>query len=148
MDQHDFPDKTHKDNGAPLPSSNESRVLNLVRQDFAGPLPHPSIMEGYEHVLPGSAERILVMAEKQLEHRIKTESLLAKEQMKQSGRGQHYALFICSFALGISAALAFTGHEVTASVIGGLDLIGLAAVFIAGKAFEAKEKTEVSGEEK
>jgi uncharacterized membrane protein len=144
MDQHDLPDKTHKEDGPPLSPSNKNRVVNLVRQDFAGPLPHPSTLEGYEHVLPGSAERILIIAEKQLDHRINTESLLAREQLKQSGRGQHYALFICSFALAISAALALTGHEFTASVIGGLDLIGLAAVFIAGKAFEAKEKTDES----
>ncbi|NTU52769.1 MAG: hypothetical protein HGA97_03520 [Chlorobiaceae bacterium] len=87
------------------------------------------------------------MAEKQLDHRINTESLIAHEQMRQSSRGQHYALFICSLALAISATLAMTGHEVTAAVIRGLDLIGLAAVFVAGRIFSPKNSDKEPSEQ-
>jgi uncharacterized membrane protein len=38
-------------------------------QAFSGPLPPPSVLKGYEEVVRGSAERILVMAEKQQDHR-------------------------------------------------------------------------------
>lgn len=31
---------------------------------YEGPMPHPSLLAGYEQVLPGSAERILAMAER------------------------------------------------------------------------------------
>lgn len=131
----DLPDNIHEEGGSADGNRQDSGQVSLIRQEFAGPLPHPSVLAGYDDVVPGSAERILRMAEKQLEHRIGTESLLAREQMRQATRGQHYALFICSLALVIAAGLAFSGHEVTASIIGGLDLIGLAAVFIAGKVF-------------
>jgi uncharacterized membrane protein len=134
MTPSDLPDNLHQQ--APEDGDGQEHgSLNLIHQSLNGPLPHPSILGGYDDVVPGSAERILRMAEKQLEHRIDTESLLAREQMHQATRGQHYALFICSLALVIAAGLAFSGHEVTASIIGGLDLIGLAAVFIAGKVF-------------
>lgn len=120
MTRNDLPDKSNGDvephSGISDPEQNP--VVSLDRQDFTGPLPHPSILAGYDQVVPGSAERILVMAEKQLDHRINTESFIAHEQMKQSSRGQHYAFFICSFALAISATLAMTGHEVTAALLG------------------------------
>jgi uncharacterized membrane protein len=41
---------------------------------YIGPIPPPSIMEGWEKVLPGSADRILKMAEKQSAHRISIEA--------------------------------------------------------------------------
>jgi len=36
---------------------------------FSGPLPHPTLFQAYEHTLPGAANRILEMAEKQQIHR-------------------------------------------------------------------------------
>ncbi|MBI1739603.1 MAG: DUF2335 domain-containing protein [Acidobacteriales bacterium] len=36
---------------------------------FSGPLPHPEDLAKYEQVLPGSADRIIRMAERQAEHR-------------------------------------------------------------------------------
>lgn len=35
---------------------------------FQGPVPHPNLMAGYEEVLPGSADRILTMAEQSATH--------------------------------------------------------------------------------
>jgi len=99
MTQNDLPDKPNGDveRHSGISDSDQSPFVSLVRQDFTGPLPHPSILAGYNQVLPGSAERILVMAEKQLDHRINTESFIAHEQMKQSSRGQHYALLLLQF---------------------------------------------------
>ncbi|MDE6052372.1 MAG: DUF2335 domain-containing protein [Lachnospiraceae bacterium] len=45
------------------------REMRQVVSEFSGPLPPPNIIKGYEDILPGSAERILAMAEKQSEHR-------------------------------------------------------------------------------
>lgn len=44
-----------------------------VREVFLGPVPHPEILQGYEKVIPGAAERILMMAEQQQEHRFARE---------------------------------------------------------------------------
>ena len=54
-----------------IPESKEEleKFLIAVYQEFAGPIPPPSMMKQYEETLPGSADRILKMAEKQSEHR-------------------------------------------------------------------------------
>ena len=44
-------------------------VAEVIRSEFSGPIPPPNIIKGYEEVLPGSADRILAMAEKQSNHR-------------------------------------------------------------------------------
>ena len=54
-----------------IPESKEElkKLLLAVSQEFTGPIPPPSMMEQYEKTLPGSADRILNMAENQSEHR-------------------------------------------------------------------------------
>ncbi len=55
------------------PSKNKSETQYLVQHEynefFSGPLPSPQTLEGYENSVPGSAERILKMAESQVYHR-------------------------------------------------------------------------------
>lgn len=53
-----------------LPEDRQDKIRRIVSvaqrsSSFRGPLPHPSHFEGYNNVLPGAAERILAMAEKQ-----------------------------------------------------------------------------------
>ncbi|MGH7200157.1 MAG: DUF2335 domain-containing protein [Planctomycetaceae bacterium] len=46
----------------------ESRI-SIVSQEFSGPLPHPAVLQQYEEIQPGFADRILRMAEQQGQHR-------------------------------------------------------------------------------
>ena len=54
-----------------------------VMTAFQGPLPSPEILQGFENVLPGAAERIMTMAEKEqssrhsLEKKVSTASVIA-----------------------------------------------------------------------
>ena len=51
-----------------------SRITAVMKSEsFSGPIPHPEHFARYEQVMPGAAERIMVMAENHQEHRIKTE---------------------------------------------------------------------------
>jgi uncharacterized membrane protein len=43
-----------------------------VEEQFSGPIPHPNILESYNRILPGAAERILSMAEEEQKRRTKT----------------------------------------------------------------------------
>ena len=47
----------------------ETQIQIAPASAFSGPLPHPEFFQAYEHTLPGAADRILTMAEKQQEHR-------------------------------------------------------------------------------
>lgn len=56
-----------------LPSAQRSQVLTrIVRivqsESFSGPIAHPKHLREYEEILPGSAERIVAMAESSLAH--------------------------------------------------------------------------------
>ncbi len=40
----------------------------LSREEFSGPLPHPMMLDQYEQICPGAADRILTMSESSLKH--------------------------------------------------------------------------------
>lgn len=81
----------------------ERRALLDLRahfEGFRGPIPPPQIMKGYEEVLPGSADRIMKMAEYEQNHR---------HYLEKKGLG--FAVFsdalgkILAFILGASGLL-------------------------------------------
>lgn len=56
---------------SPGPSRADGMQLKIQQseQSFQGPIPPPAVLEGYERVVPGAAERILRMAEQEALHR-------------------------------------------------------------------------------
>lgn len=62
------------------PGNNESnkRMIIAARQQFSGPLPPPDMLLKYNDIVPDGAERIIVMAEKQQNHRIYLEKLVVE----------------------------------------------------------------------
>jgi uncharacterized membrane protein len=108
---------------------------------FSGPLPPPDALLRYDQILPGAANRIVTMAEKQQTHRQALEINTIGEQVRQSGRGQHYALISTPCFIGAALWLGLTSHEVAASVLGGATIIGTAAVFITGKITGKSQQT-------
>ena|SRR5260221_13330559 len=106
-----------------LPVDKQEQVKALfvglsIKKSFSGPLPPPDVFRGYENVLPGSAERILKMAENQSEHRMGMESRVTAEEQRQGKRGQHYGLIVALFFLVASFVLVLTGHETSGTIIG------------------------------
>jgi uncharacterized membrane protein len=55
---------------------------------YSGPLPPAADFERYNAALPGAAERILAMAEKEAAHRHDAEDSLVKEEVRASKTGQ------------------------------------------------------------
>jgi uncharacterized membrane protein len=52
------------------PTSGDMQLkIQHQEQRFEGPIPPPAVLQGYEQILPGAAERILRMAEQQAAHR-------------------------------------------------------------------------------
>jgi uncharacterized membrane protein len=124
-----------------IPRKERPKVPRLVQiavsqasiSQFSGPLPPPDALRAYNDILPGAAERIFQMAEKQSDHRQQLENRVATAQIGQSNRGQLYALIIAiAFLIG-SVICAVTGHEAAASVLGGGTVVSLAGAFIAGR---------------
>lgn len=95
-----------------LPEDRQDKIRRIVAvaqesSAFMGPLPHPSHFEGYNNVLPGAAERILAMAEKQqdydMEQRRNAHSLLS--------RGLWIALVLVVGAFAIVAFSIYRGSD-------------------------------------
>lgn len=121
-----------KSNEAPAPQQPKVNQ-QIVTQTFSGPLPPPKLLEEYNMILPGAAERILSMAEAEAKHRHEMEKTVLIETASEAKRGQKYGLFMGIFAITASVVAAFLGAEKTAMVIGGSTVVGLVTVFIIGR---------------
>lgn len=121
--------------------SHQGRPLQVrqVTQQFSGPLPPPGMLEHYERILPGAATRIFKMAEDQSAHRRTLEAKVISADITSRTRGQNYGLAIALVGLGSATWMAVTGHTVSASIIGGIDLIALVTVFVVGHQKKARD---------
>ena len=121
-----------------------SAVVGIVQSSFAGPIPPPEVIKGYESVIPGSAERLLRMAEKEQQHRIEIDNQLAKGYMALNVRGQILGFFIVLMLIVAIVFLTIYHHEYVA---GGLTVVAvsLSVIFVLRK---VPKKIALSAEEK
>jgi uncharacterized membrane protein len=122
-----------------LPAAQTVKVVTH-QQSYSGPLPPPSVLQGYEQVQAGFAERVIAMAEKEQAHRHQLEN---KQQslegeavtglIEVDKRGQNYAFSLCLTLILGSIGLIAAGHELSGSILAGSTVVGLAYVFITGK---------------
>ncbi|MDE6917241.1 MAG: DUF2335 domain-containing protein [Lachnospiraceae bacterium] len=104
----------HKDEKTVSPEiDNENTEImrketKTVFSEFSGPLPPPSIIQGYENVIPGAAERILAMAEKQSEHRQLMERTMIQSDSRDSLLGIVAALILGVGCLVTSCVIAIS----------------------------------------
>src|SRR3989338_766052 len=99
----------------------QNQTVTAFREEFSGPLPHPSILQGFDHVVPGAAERILQMAERQAAHRMELEKAVIISDIKKSERGQSFGLVVAVGGLVAAFVLGLYGHDLAAGIIGGGD---------------------------
>jgi len=123
-----IPDDENKKEAIELLLS-EITTLEYLSQTYSGPLPPSDEMVQYEKTLPGSADRIIAMAENQNEHRREMEKIDLPVQHKQFKRGQVFSLTIGLFGLSVTAVLALFGHDVVAGIIGTITIGAIIASF-------------------
>lgn len=119
-----------------LPERNKgtgSTVAQIQHSSFSGPMPHPTVLEGYERLVPGAAERILVMAEADAKHQRELEFEALRAAAGEVKRGQFFGLTIGCTALVASVCALYLGSPAVAGVIGGTTVVGLVSVFIVGR---------------
>jgi len=104
----------------------------------SGPLPSPDTLQQYNEVIPNGAERIMVMAEAQSEHRKSLEAKVIESQTRQSERGQIIAGILAFVLIGAGVAAFLTGHDGVAGTIFGVTVVGLVTVFVLGKSDQQK----------
>jgi uncharacterized membrane protein len=131
---------------ANIPKEEKARIAIQIASYFRGPLPPPDILEAYNQIVDGGAERIFRKFEEQSEHRMNLERLAIGEELKQSKRGQIFGFIVALFGLSLAAFMAYLGHEAFASILGGGTILSLVTVFVVGKVkqhTQIKKKSEV-----
>ena len=115
-------------------STKISILLGRINKNitFSGPIPHPTILKGYEEVLLGSADRILSMTEKEGEHRRKIETELVKNDNIRSYLGQIAGFTIAIVGLGGSIYLGINDKVWASGIMSAGTLTGLVTVFVKG----------------
>lgn len=122
-----------------LPREQQSRAIEQLsvqlsmRSQYSGPIPPPKFLSQFEEIVPGSAERILAMAERQSAHRQSLESIVIPDQLSQSSRGQTFAFILSILAIIAACFLGYIGQTVVASIIGGGTIVSLVYAFVLGK---------------
>jgi uncharacterized membrane protein len=93
---------------------------------YSGPLPPAAEFAGYDKALSGAAERILVMAEKEVENRHTIQNKL----IKISSLGQILGFLIAIIGLGAVFVSLFLNQPLGSIAPAIVALTGLAAIFV------------------
>jgi uncharacterized membrane protein len=119
-------------------------TLTHVEASYTGPIPPPGMLVKYNEAVPGAADRILVMAERQSVHREAIESKVVDAGIKSQARGSWFGFIVSMTAVvgGIYLIKLGKSSEGLTAIIG--SLAALAGVFVYGKRKESKELKEKS----
>lgn len=113
----------------------------VVQHGFQGPVPPPAMLAHYDDIVPGLANRLVELTEKEQAHR---HSWMDGTLGLKSGmvkRGQWMAFTLSLLILFMAFFFANKGNTTFAGILVAVDLIGLASVFIAGRS-DRKDKPE------
>lgn len=101
----------------------------MFSEVFSGPIAHPRHLRAYEEIVPGSADRIISMAEERNQHHIEMDKKIADAEIRDRRLGMicGAALFGLLIASALVCALVtenalIAGAFLTAAVVGGVGL--------------------------
>ena len=123
-------------------------VISVEAASWSGPLPLPADFRQYEETLPGAAERILQLAERQQSHRhqIEMAALATTDKIVTADSRRSYLGIILAFIIAMTGLLG--GIMLIATGRGGFGLalclsmlVGLAAVFVYGARSRRAERS-------
>ena len=108
----------------------ESVEIQQKTTRFSGPLPPPAVLSEYDKAVPGAAERIISMAECEMQHRHETEDKTTKSVINTTIVSITLA-FVCVLILsGLVFYALYKGYPTVAGVIATGAIAAVAGVFI------------------
>lgn len=96
------------------------------------PLPPPSSLREYNEILPGAADRILQMAEKEQDYSYNLVRTVANSDSRRAYLGLVAGFIISVLGIGGGIYLIATGHDWAGLSLAGINLTGLVGVFVYG----------------
>lgn len=122
--------------------NNGNGVVLHQQSSYSGPLPPPDVLKRFDEVVPGSAERIIKMAEEQSTHRKDLERKVIDSDIARSKWGQILGFLISVAGLVVSGLVAVYGNAIAGSIIGVSTLGTLVGVFMYGSKTRSQEREE------
>lgn len=95
-------------------------------------MPPPDVLRSCEDVVPGAAERILVITEDQSKHRMAMEKDAQKGDFRITYLGLATAFTLSLTLIGVGAFTVCIGYAWAGTSIVGVNVAGLAGVFVYG----------------
>lgn len=95
-------------------------VAEVIQSEFSGPIPPPNIIAGYEDVVPGSADRIIAMAENQAKHRQSVELFEVRTEARDSLLGIIFAFILGVGSIAACIVVVLTVRENAGAIAGSL----------------------------
>jgi uncharacterized membrane protein len=125
--------------------SNASQSISITRREMSlhsGPIPDAQTLIRYEEIVPGSARDIIGVFVEQSKHRRTLELKALESDIRNSERGQWFALIVAFGFMALSAVALFTGQEIAAAVIGSIDIVGIVSTFAIGTFTRQQERKD------
>ena len=122
-----------------------TRIHEVVSIQYETPLPPPGMMAQYERIMPGSADRIISMAEAQSSHRRELENRKLNSDIHNERLGQILAFVLALVGLVGGIWLTAIGKGLEGLTTFLATLAGLAAVFIYGRQSQTAERSNKLG---
>ncbi len=127
-------------------SADKSRAVAQmqVEQHFAGPLPPPEILAGYDEIVPGTAEKIIARFIEQGTHRMELEKVVVHGNNTRANWGLA-AGFVLALTTIIGAVYAMSlGFDIAGAAVVIASLASLVGTFLYGTKSRRDERTEKS----
>lgn len=116
-------------------------ILSITQRSYRGPIPPPELLAGYESILPGSADRIIAMTERQQKHRIDLESTVVSSNAKDAHLGVIFAFILGVLVIGGGIAIILLDKGVAlGSTFSFVGLATLLSTFVYGTRSNSKER--------
>ncbi|EPM0011119.1 DUF2335 domain-containing protein [Pseudomonas aeruginosa] len=124
-------------------------AITLHQERHSGPLPSPRQMREYEKCLPGAAERIMAMAEREQQNRHETQRAFMdfrnrtlEHVRERDSRGQWLGFALALGVLALGTLIAVLGFPKTGAALAAGTMIGLAGVFISRRVQRGPDMSE------
>lgn len=123
-------------------------AISISHSSWNGDYPPPAVLEGYEKIEKGAADRILKMAEADLAHQHDMEKIAARYMFN----GQYIGAALAGITLLGSIYLISGGYQLLGGLLGITIIVPLVALFVRGQFAsrdpDANDDTKEPAEEK
>lgn len=115
-----------------IPEDIKEEIISriVLQEQYSGPLAHPRIVAGYEQHLPGSADRILTMAEEQQSHRIQQENRGQRAAIERDKRAMNRGFALALGLMLVSALAIYLGSDLVGFGMVATSVVSIAGVFL------------------